>query len=73
MDMTVLYTTHYVEEDEELSDRVGIIDNGELIALGTQDELSKQVGQTDTLILHFGENEDTEALADSLLKKIYMK
>ncbi|MCZ7667660.1 MAG: ATP-binding cassette domain-containing protein [Chloroflexi bacterium] len=37
--MTVLYTTHYMEEAEELSDRVGIIDNGQLIALGTQDEL----------------------------------
>ena len=64
--MTVLYTTHYMEEAEELSDRVGIIDHGELIALGTQDELTKQVGQTDTLILHIGENEDTEALAESL-------
>lgn len=64
--MTVLYTTHYMEEAEELSHRVGIIDHGELIALGTQDELTKQVGQTDTLILHIGENEDTEALAESL-------
>ena len=64
--MTVLYTTHYMEEAQELSDRVGIIDHGELIALGTQDELTKQVGQTDTLILHIGENEDPEALAASL-------
>ena len=64
--MTVLYTTHYMEEAEELSDRVGIIDHGELIALGTQDELTKQVGQTDTLILHIGEHEDSEALAGSL-------
>jgi ABC-2 type transport system ATP-binding protein len=64
--MTILYTTHYMEEAEELSNRVGIIDHGELIALGTQDELTRQVGQTDTLILHIGENEDTEALADSL-------
>jgi ABC-2 type transport system ATP-binding protein len=30
--MTVLYTTHYMEEAEELSDRVGIIDHGKLIA-----------------------------------------
>ena len=64
--MTVLYTTHYMEEAAELSDRVGIIDQGALIALGTQDELTRQVGQTDTLILHTGENEDTEALAESL-------
>ena len=64
--MTVLYTTHYMEEAQELSDRVGIIDHGELIALGTQAELTKQVGQTETLILHIGENDDPEALARSL-------
>jgi len=64
--MTVLYTTHYMEEAQELSDRVGIIDHGELIALGTQDELTRQVGQTDTLVLHIGENEDANALAASL-------
>src|SRR5262245_33961461 len=64
--MTVLYTTHYMEEAQELSDRVGIIDHGQLIALGTQDELTKQVGQSDTLILHLGENEDAQALVSSL-------
>lgn len=64
--MTVLYTTHYMEEAQELSDRVGIIDHGELIALGTQDELTRQVGQTDTLVLHIGENEDADALTASL-------
>jgi ABC-2 type transport system ATP-binding protein len=67
--MTLLYTTHYMEEAQELSDRVGIMDHGELIALGTQDELTKQVGQTDTLILHVGENDDPETLAP-LLKEL---
>lgn len=61
--MTVLYTTHYMEEAQELSNRVGIIDHGELIALGTQAELTKSVGQTDTLILHINEETDPEALA----------
>jgi len=64
--MTVLYTTHYMEEAEELSDRVGIIDHGELIAIGTQKALTQQVGQTETLILHIGEGDDPEALAKSL-------
>ena len=64
--MTVLYTTHYMEEAQELSDRVGIIDHGELIAIGTQKELTQQVGQTETLVLHIGENDDPEALARSL-------
>jgi ABC-2 type transport system ATP-binding protein len=63
--MTVLYTTHYMEEAEELSNRVGIIDHGELIAIGTQKELTQQVGETETLILHIGENEDPETLVTS--------
>ncbi len=62
--MTVLYTTHYMEEAQELSDRVGIIDHGELIALGTQAELTRQVGESDTLILHVGEGEAPQAIAD---------
>jgi ABC-2 type transport system ATP-binding protein len=64
--MTVLYTTHYMEEAQELSDRVGIIDHGDLIAIGTQKELTQQVGQTETLVLHIGESDDPESLAKSL-------
>ena len=36
---TVILTTHYIEEAQALSDRVGIIDYGQLIALGTSEEL----------------------------------
>jgi ABC-2 type transport system ATP-binding protein len=54
--MTVLYTTHYMEEAAELSDRVGIIDHGKLIALGTQKELTRLVGEQESLRLHFGED-----------------
>jgi ABC-2 type transport system ATP-binding protein len=43
--MTVLYTTHYMEEAEELSDHIGIMDYGKLIACGTGEELVKLVGQ----------------------------
>jgi ABC-2 type transport system ATP-binding protein len=64
--MTLLYTTHYMEEAEELSHRVGIIDHGEMIAIGTQKELTQQVGEAETLILHVGENDDSEALAKAL-------
>lgn len=47
--LTVLYTTHYMEEAEELSSRIGIIDHGQLIALGTQNELTQTVGRFDTI------------------------
>ncbi len=49
--MTVLYTTHYMEEAEELSHRIGIIDHGELIAVGSQEELTRLVGEHDVVRL----------------------
>jgi len=44
---TVILTTHYIEEAQALSDRVGIIDYGELIALGTPDALMAEHGAKD--------------------------
>lgn len=44
---TVILTTHYIEEAESLSDRVGIIDYGELIALGSPQELMAEHGAQD--------------------------
>ena len=37
-------TTHYLEEAEALSDRVGIMKDGRLLALGTPEELKRQAG-----------------------------
>ncbi|MGB9802967.1 ABC transporter ATP-binding protein [Desulfofundulus sp.] len=42
--MTVLLTTHYIEEADSLCHRVGIIDHGRLIALGTPAELKERLG-----------------------------
>ena len=43
--MSVLYTTHYMEEAEELSNRIAIMDKGKLIACGTREELVRLVGE----------------------------
>jgi len=49
--MTVLYTTHYMEEAQELSDHVGIMDHGKLVAVGTRQELVTSVGELDRIQL----------------------
>ena len=42
--ITVILTTHYMEEAEALSDRVGVMKDGRLLALGTPEELKAQTG-----------------------------
>ena len=44
---TIILTTHYMEEAEELCDRVGIIDHGKLIALGSPSDLKAKYGARD--------------------------
>ncbi len=53
-EMTVLLTTHYIEEAEMLCHRVGIMDRGRLIALGTPKELKQKVGEVVVEILNHG-------------------
>ena len=45
--MTIILTTHYMEEAEELSDRIGIMKNGSLMAVGTVEELNTLAGTND--------------------------
>lgn len=44
--ITIVLTTHYMEEAEALSDRIGIMTNGRLIACGTLSELEERAGET---------------------------
>lgn len=44
---TVILTTHYMEEAEALSDRIGIMKNGKLLAVGTSEELKQKAGCKD--------------------------
>jgi ABC-2 type transport system ATP-binding protein len=57
--MTVLYTTHYMEEAQELSDHIGIMDHGKLIACGTNEELVRLVGQQTRIDLTLNANAES--------------
>ena len=54
--MTVLYTTHYMEEAQELSDHIAIMDHGKIIASGTHNELVQIVGELDKIELTVNQN-----------------
>lgn len=45
--ITIILTTHYMEEAEELSDRIGIMKSGRLLAVGTPEELTAKAGTKD--------------------------
>ncbi|MFQ6130203.1 MAG: ATP-binding cassette domain-containing protein [Candidatus Hadarchaeaceae archaeon] len=49
--VTILLTTHYMEEADHLCDRVAIMDQGEIIALGTPAELKRSIGKLEVIEL----------------------
>lgn len=55
--ITVFYTSHLMEEVQELSDRIAIVDHGRLIALGTLAELVQQIGEEDRITLQLDQAE----------------
>jgi ABC-2 type transport system ATP-binding protein len=65
--MTILLTTQYLEEADELADRVGIVDNGRLVAEGTPAELKRSIG-TDVV---FARIEGDAAAARAALDGVY--
>ncbi len=58
---SVIYTSHYVEEVEELCDRVAIMDHGRLIALGTIADLLSEAGEYHELLITLGNQSLPEA------------
>ena len=48
--VTIILTTHYIEEAEEIADRVGIINKGKIILVDEKDELIKKMGQKRLII-----------------------
>ena len=57
--LTILITTHYMEEADKLCDRIAIVDHGTLVAMGTPAELKKSVAGANVVEVHF-DREDEE-------------
>ncbi|WP_413302738.1 ABC transporter ATP-binding protein [Bacillus sp. 1P10SD] len=59
---TVILSTHYMDEAHVLCDRIGIMDQGELIALDTPDNLVKKLQSTSTIEFHLSNSPEKELL-----------
>ncbi len=53
--MTVIYTSHYMEEVEYLCEKIGIMDHGEFITSGTISELRETIGDRSRIVMNFSE------------------
>jgi len=56
--LTMLITTHYMEEADKLCDRIAIVDHGKLVALGTPIELKHNVPGANVVEVHFDRETD---------------
>jgi ABC-2 type transport system ATP-binding protein len=52
---TIILTTHYLDEAQQLSDRVAIMDHGRIVAMGTSEEIIKEHGSGERLEIHGSE------------------
>ena len=65
--LTTVYTTHYMEEAQRLCDRVAIMDHGEILAMGTLDELLREYGGTSVVTVELQSlPSDTASLGGTL-------
>jgi len=64
--LTMLLTTHYMEEADKLCDRIAIVDHGKLVAIGTPAELKRGVPGNNVVEVHF--DRDTEEWRERLEK-----
>ena len=61
---TIIYTSHYMEEVEQLCSRIAIIDKGKNLVTGTKEELKKMVKNTETITI------ETENISDKIKNKL---
>lgn len=61
--ITILLTTQYLEESDQLCNRIGIIDHGKLIALGTPSELRQKIGMSNIIEVSIDNKDDLQKVA----------
>ncbi|MFP7299889.1 ABC transporter ATP-binding protein [Neobacillus niacini] len=71
--MTIIYTSHYMEEVEYLCERIGIIDHGELIACGTLRELRETIGDRSRINISLENERPFHIEAASLIDNLVLK
>lgn len=68
---TIVYTSHYMEEVEQLCDRIVIMDKGKAIASGTKDELKKMIKNTETIKVEVADLSSTQIEELKKLPHVY--
>lgn len=63
---TIFLTTHYMEEADQLSDRISIIDHGKIIVTGTSEELKNKLGK-DLIYLETGDNKTVSEILRTIV------
>jgi len=69
--ITVVLTTHYMEEADELSDRVGVVDRGRMLALGSPQKLKDTYGAQTIIDLKLRHLEGAELVAEDLRLRVF--
>lgn len=69
---TIIYTSHYMEEVEQICTRIAIMDKGKNLAMGTKDELKKMIKNTETITVEMGHIDEAHIKAIETINHVYM-
>jgi ABC-2 type transport system ATP-binding protein len=68
---TVIYTSHYMEEVEQICTRIAIMDKGKNLAIGTKEELKQMIKNSESITVEIPQLEDTHIESIKALNHVY--